>query len=232
MRVQTNVNSAAFGSAAVFLGPLVALLLASPGQAAIISDTQHMIDYGTAPLPAQLNFALFDFGGQPVLDRVKTLQINLAIEDGDTATGDYDFNNLSLGLDGIDTGIKLNGFPSGTLPGGIPTSPTAAPFYFTGTVSDAVGQQILDALADGQLVASIIDATPGIDDKHPTNPHNYVNLYSVFTSTLQICGCPSDPVPEPATLALWGLGLACGYAGHRRYRKQAAAGTVKTPLAS
>jgi hypothetical protein len=54
---------------------------------------------------------------------------------------------LFLGLDGIDTGIPLQGFTSNT--------------NFTATGSPINGKQIAKAAADGQLVGTIIDRTPG-----------------------------------------------------------------------
>jgi hypothetical protein len=53
---------------------------------------------------------------------------------------------LFLGLDGIDTGIPLQGFTNNT--------------NFTATGTPINGKQIAKAAADGQLVGTIIDRTP------------------------------------------------------------------------
>ena len=54
---------------------------------------------------------------------------------------------LFLGLDGIDTGIPLQGFTNNV--------------NFTATGTPINGNQIAKAAADGQLVGTIIDRTPG-----------------------------------------------------------------------
>jgi hypothetical protein len=69
-----------------------------------------------------------------------TVTVNLAaLNSNDTG--------LFLGLDGIDTGIPLQGFTINT--------------NFTATGSPINGKQIAKAAADGQLVGTIIDRTPG-----------------------------------------------------------------------
>jgi hypothetical protein len=76
--------------------------------------------------------------------------------------------DLTLALDGIDTGIALNGFPPAdpdteTI-GGVPLNK----------------EQILAALqADGELEASIIDADPG---------DNMLGVPSAFETTLALKG--------------------------------------------
>ena len=44
------------------------------------------------------------------LRKIKNLRITLTLDDGDTGQGDNDENELTLALDGIDTGLLLNGF--------------------------------------------------------------------------------------------------------------------------
>ena len=44
------------------------------------------------------------------LTKIKELRITLTLGDGDTAPGNQAENELTLALDGIDTGILLNGF--------------------------------------------------------------------------------------------------------------------------
>src|SRR3954453_4447808 len=53
--------------------------------------------------------------GQKLVKKIATIgkiTIRGTIFDGDTGPGDFGENNLTLALDGIDTGIKLNGFRS------------------------------------------------------------------------------------------------------------------------
>ena len=84
-------------------------------------------------------------------DSIQSISVTLTLDDGDTASGDPDEGDLTLGLDGIDTGIKLDGFPDGqqetlTITSGSPNNAGA----------------ILDALkADNELDGSIFDADTG-----------------------------------------------------------------------
>jgi hypothetical protein len=103
--------------------------------------------------------------------------MTLTLFDGDTGGGpfDTDRNNLTLGLDGIDTGILLNGFRD---------SETVTR-TITGIPNNAA--QILAAMkADGQLVGTIIDRTPN---------DNFVEIPATFDTTLQITCATVAPAP-------------------------------------
>lgn len=190
--------------------------MAMAGMTTTITDTQPIIDFplcrcGT-PLPGVLDFALFDYSTQPKLCGLDRLDFTFTMEDGDTAPGNFDFNNLSLALDDIDTGIKLNGFAGGQ-------ENTLTFSLVRGTenwLSDQTIEKILDSLNDdGQLFASIVDSTPN---------DNEVNLYSALDTQLSLTGtiC-EDPnqVPEPATILVWGTAAAIGLVHWRRRRIQA-----------
>src|SRR5690348_7819428 len=60
-----------------------------------------------------LTGAPYDFTGQTNglnnVTSIDSLTVTLTANDGDTGPGDYDVNSLTLGLDNIDTGLKLNG---------------------------------------------------------------------------------------------------------------------------
>jgi hypothetical protein len=85
--------------------------------------------------------------GYNQLTSITQLTVTLSIFDGDSDTGEYDFNNLTLGLDGIDTGLALNGFQNNQIASltidQIPV-PTAT--------------ALLAALQDGRLVGTVIDS--------------------------------------------------------------------------
>jgi hypothetical protein len=110
---------------------------------------------GAGPIPAHnaaiddVPFAFAKVGKIRRLDRI-TITVTLYDADTDPDLGGQDVGDLILALDGIDTGIALDGFPGGETDtetiGGVPLNKA----------------QILAALkADGELEASIVDADPG-----------------------------------------------------------------------
>jgi hypothetical protein len=135
------------------------------------------------------------------LTSIDSVSITLQIFDGDSAPGDFDFNNLILELDGVDTGVKLNGFRNNNTD------------ELTITGSPLNTAAILAGLhADGRLVAKILDLTP--DD-------NNMSLTSSFQTTLVLesnANTNPTPTPEPATLSLLGLGLG-GLLMYRRRQR-------------
>lgn len=191
---------------------LVALLPAPSAVAGLITitDTQPIIDYPDCPcpdvkLPAILPFALFDFTGQPKLASITGIEITLTMQDGDTLPGEFDHNNLSLGLDNVPTGILFNGFGA--------NQETTLTFSLRegdpGWLSEGALQDLLaDLNADNQLFALLLDATP--DD-------NCVYLYSAFDTTIKITGrveVSTEPIPEPGSIFIWLVilgGLSVGY---------------------
>ncbi|MBI5441571.1 MAG: hypothetical protein HY900_10230 [Deltaproteobacteria bacterium] len=148
----------------------------------------------------------YDFSGQPygALTEIDRLSVGLTLWDGDSAwdevagRGEDDWNDLYLGLDGIDTGIALNGF----------RNQYQDTLTVTGVPEPAVAQQILDALGtDGLLVGTIIDRDPyGYFAGILTG--NRIQLSSAFPTRLEIYQQDPAPVPEPAAAALLGVMLA------------------------
>ena len=62
-----------------------------------------------------LTAAPWDFGASAgLLGSISNITITLTVGDGDSALGERDFDQLTLALDGIDTGLHLNGFAAGT----------------------------------------------------------------------------------------------------------------------
>jgi hypothetical protein len=167
-------------------------------------DTQNMASY---PLTTNA----YDFSGQAYgsLTGITSLTVTLTINDGDTGSGEFDENMLTLGLDGVDTGLKLNGFGANNI----------VTLDISG--NPALAAALLSALqSDGQLVGTVIDA-----DANNAPQGNLIGLPGAVQTTLQIDGSVRDnggggtPVPLPAAvlLAPLGAGVAGGFA--RRFRK-------------
>ena len=102
-----------------------------------------------------------------------SLSVTLTCIDCGTAPGGFP-DTLTLGLDGIDTGILLNGLD------------VTAPRTFSGTVSPAVSTALLVALADGKLEGTIISSS---------SAHNNIGLPSDSFTTLTLSGTTLDTTP-------------------------------------
>lgn len=138
----------------------------------------------------------YDFTAQnfAALTSIDNIQLTLTIFDGNSGfsgtAADFDFNNLTFGLAGFDTGIKLNGFSAASINGSDITLT-----FFSSSISNSA--QILAALhATGTLTGSIIDATGNPDS-------NGMTLSSLHDTTLVI-----NAVPEPSTWVLLAVGAA------------------------
>jgi hypothetical protein len=168
-------------------------LCGRPAAAQTVSSTVPQF----VPPPILLSSPTFDvatynFAGQDYqsLSSITSLSVRLTLDDGDSGGINFDVNDLSFELDGIATGIVLNGFYSNqelTL-----TFDKTAP---------ANADAILAALkADGILVGSIRDADPG--------DNQFMPIASGTTSTLVLNGTTASVNPEPTSVALLLPGLA------------------------
>jgi PEP-CTERM motif-containing protein len=187
----------------VAAGIVMTLAFTAPGASALTltSSVAQSGHAGFAVIYPITGEATFNYTAQNylLLTSIDSLSITLKIFDGDTAPGDFDVNNLILELDGVDTGITLNGFRNGFID------------ELTITGSPINTAAILSGLqADGRLVAKILDLTPGDND---------LNLTSSFQTTLVLesnTNTNPTPTPEPATLSLLGLGLGGLFMYRRR----------------
>ncbi|MBM3458104.1 MAG: PEP-CTERM sorting domain-containing protein [Armatimonadetes bacterium] len=180
---------------------------AGPARADIVLTADvaqsNFSDFSVAPFPITAAPG-WDFAGQDyaLLTDIFSIAVTLTLDDGDTSVNDpldpfdddFDVNELTLAPDGIDTGIRLNGFRDGqsdTLTiAGVPNNIAA----------------ILMALqADGRLVGTAIDASP--DD-------NFIGLPNNFETRLVIQG--PDATPEPTSLALLLPGVGAVLLARRR----------------
>lgn len=152
-------------------------------------------------------------GGYQILTSIDSIRVSLTLEDGDTAQGlgNPDFNNLFLLLDGINTGIALNGFANNR----------TLTLSLTGTsnpsdnlpLNNAAG--ILAALkTDGRLAGSIIDNTPNNND-------SIRRIAREFTTTLEITGqaVPFEVSPGLGSLVLGAWGAIAYFKTNGRKRK-------------
>jgi hypothetical protein len=187
----------------VAAGIVMTLAFTAPGASALtltasVAQSGHA---GFAPIYPITGEAPFNYTAQNYLSltSIDSLSITLKIFDGDSALGDFDFNNLILELDGVDTGIKLNGFRDNFTD------------ELTITGSPINTAALLAALQDdGKFVAKILDLTPGDND---------MSLTSSFQTTLVLesnTNTNPTPTPEPATLSLLALGLGGLFMYRRR----------------
>ena len=174
---------------ALLLALMAAVLLACAGAAwaqTLTSTVQQSGFSGSSLNPVPINGSPYDYSGQDYasLDSIDQVSITLTIFDGDTALGQEppfgDRDQLTLGLDGIDTGIKLNDFPNNQT-----TTQT-----ITGVPNNAA--DILAALkTDGQLNATVIDQSPG---------DNFLVLDATVDTTLVLVGTTEvDTTPPTVT---------------------------------
>jgi hypothetical protein len=130
---------------------------------------------------APITIATFSFSNHQVLADLTSLTIQLRIIDGDTSPGNFDYNNLYLALEGINTDICLNGFSDGF----------DVTLAFNGTPSNAAA--ILSSLkSDGVLIASVIDKS---------YYDNYITFPSIFNASLVLVGTASVSAPSLALAA-------------------------------
>lgn len=162
------------------------------------TNTQQSL---TTMTPAQLTAMAWNFTGQPTLPSIGFIQITLTLQDGNSAPGDFDFNHLFLALDGVNTGLALNGFRGGGLQDTLTIS---------GNISAAVSTQLLAQFADKMFVGTIVTDNAS-DTALAPNDMFVGNDTSNATTTLTLA-----VVPEPGTFALVGLGLVCAFAFRRR----------------
>ncbi len=145
------------------------------------------------------------------LQSITSISITMTIFDGKTDAAGAEFNEWTLALDNIDTGIRLNGFTTGQ----------EIRLTISGTTMQ--GAAILAALqADNQLNARIYDSgdtgLPGGGAQNFIIPSTQVGGTPI-NAVLTITGA----VPEPGTYALFGVGLvALGCVAFRRHARRGA----------
>jgi hypothetical protein len=165
---------------------------------------------GTYQLTSGLGY---DFTAQnpSQLTTIDSITVQLTVNDGDTGIGEFDRDNLTLGLDGFDTGIKLNDLLNNQI-----TTITS-----TGPILNAAA--ILLALqSDGHLVGTVIDADadgPVGDIIGFPNAQGNIFTFLDITGQVQGGGGGGNPIPLPAAVFIAPLGAGLAGAYSRRFRK-------------
>ena len=180
-------------------------------EAALLTDTQAQRDFtGFFDGPLRITYlnSPFDFTGQDYdqLTTIDKMVFTLTVEDGDTVSGAFDYNHWTLGLDGVDTGLVLNGFLN---------SWTAQTIEFKQVPVDTQDQILEKLQEDGLLVPTIIDTNP-----NGTNDYgdNKIGLcYDPHNTILTLEGQDTQ-IPEPSTMVIWSLlgASVAGFAWRRR----------------
>jgi hypothetical protein len=171
---------------------------------------------GTLDNPVIPEIATFNLTGAP-LQTITSFDITFTVDDGDSDVGDADHNNLVLYLNGVNTGVLLNGFGDGS----------TEELTFSSIVSPTLSAQLNATLGTNTLVATIVDLTPNSSvDSFTTTGTNYVSFPfnhsgSPTSASITIQGITA--VPEPSSIVLSFLALS-SFGGarmlNRRRRKK------------
>jgi hypothetical protein len=177
------------------------------------------------------------------LANIGSLTLTVTIRDGDTATGNFDFNDLSIGLNGLDTGIKLNtpsttaqsGFPNNSITtldvSGVPQNAAAiltairanagkATLSIFDNDVDLAGANASGPSGDEIAFPDNIDAVLQLREGTTPDTGNLIQKNAVENNGIypQVAEVTAVPLPVAAYIAPLGAGLAGIYS--RRFRRQ------------
>lgn len=197
------------GVATVVLVALLAAKSASAAPITLSSSVNQSGFNGNTTGSNQLTNTPWDFAGQQynLLTTITSITVTLTVTDGDTDLGEFDEGHWSLGLDSIDTGLKLNGFTGGAQ---IVTLTLTSPGAFA---------SVLAALqSDGLLNGTIIDDTPG--DNTTAFPSRIQASLDISGTISDTSGGGANNVPLPAAVLM--APAAAAIAGWRARRMKVA----------
>ena len=156
---------------------------------------------------------------------LSAVSVRLSLFDGDSAPGNFDFNDNTFRLDGVSIG-NFSSVPTyRTKPSGTTLISTTNGFgndilstgFFSSTNASFLSS-LFTNLGDGSLAYSLNDIDPG-DQFYDFTQGIDGGLINVGTGPIVVP--PLNPVPEPETYALMMLGLAgMGAVARRRKSKQ------------
>jgi hypothetical protein len=151
----------------------------------------------------------YDFSGQGAnaLTSVDSLTLTVtSVNDGDTGAGNYDFGHLFLALNGVNTGIAVNGLLDGQI----------ASTTVTGAPNAASATALLAALQAGTPIAATL-----VDDLAVTGrpAGDQIGISGLTQTTLSITGQAVSNVPVPAAAVLAPLGAVAAGIYARRFRR-------------
>jgi hypothetical protein len=190
------------------------VLIFSPGAFASITITSSQMQVESkgmlnSSLPITGNTP-WDFTGHGYLylNSIDEISVTLTLLDGDTGPGEFDEGQLMLELDGLNTGLALNGFANDV---------TMINYSVSG--DNHAGGLLNSLQQDGLLLGRVLDLSP--DD-------NYVKIRGGYLATLSltdhefVTGPPFDevtviPVPVPGAVMLSSFGvIAAGWLKRKR----------------
>lgn len=145
------------------------------------SGEDHFAGFQTANITKPVDPYTFNTPQNAV--SVTSATVTVTLFDGDTDPGGQDENQLFLGLDGIDTGIALNGYDGNT----------TETLTHTGTPQN--GGQIAAALTqDGALQGTIIDRIPF--DNNLQIPDTFLTTLTINVATAPDTAAPDTQITQ------------------------------------
>jgi hypothetical protein len=215
----------------------------TPGWATTISSTVNEDNGATATVGHGANQAIYDFAsGLPAnhpaivaagtgfdfsstfssLSAINSITFTMTMIDGDSASGNFDFNHLTLYLGGTynaNTGILANGIPTGIVLNGFRGNALLDTLTFTANINPTTtGAAILSALSSGagKIQGYVVSDNSG-DTALAANEVFIGNDAHNAVATLAFSDAAA--VPEPATVSLLGSGLLLLAPRIRRFRR-------------
>jgi hypothetical protein len=143
---------------------------------------------------------------------LQSASVRFTLYDGDSASGNFDFNNLTLQLNGTNSGNWSTVIAENTTGLGVAGASGFSTGGFRNNILDTGWFHITDAPTLTSLFTSLVSTGQLVFKTDDTDPYdNYYDFTQGIDASLidvgQGPGVITPGVPEPASLALMGLGL-------------------------